>query len=275
MKVAGRRTCMKMTMTARWDSTSETRRWWCALPSVSAPASTSVFCTSRTYILQTGPGGQRGSQPTEFPDLLAASGPHFTRLQAATHQVLKEAQARLKRLRLPTISMQLRWRCCQLELDCTAAADPLVGVQLVLEGGGGNGLLPRDAARWAAHHVAHVHDRRDQLLATLRVWCPLRSQQVQACSGLGFGACRHFLTDSSRADSTRPRVQFCGWLGQRNERVRGLAKAEDSLVWLCIPWRWPARRCRPACASTAPCPWPWPAPVLTRFVDIMCLIHSL
>ncbi len=45
----------------------------------------------------------------------------------------------------------------------------LVGLQLVLEGGGGDGLLPSDAAGGAPHQLAHVHNRRYQLIAALRV----------------------------------------------------------------------------------------------------------
>lgn len=60
--------------------------------------------------------------------------------------------------------------CCETTCRKDTRSRALVGVQLVLEGGGGDGLLARDAAGGPPHHVAHVDDRGDELLAALPFW---------------------------------------------------------------------------------------------------------
>ena len=171
---------------------------------------------------------------------------------------LKRLKQGLKQLRLLTTSMQLRRHCCQLMLDCTAVADPLVGVQLVLEGGsgdgqtlnpetlkkadplvgvqlvleggGGNGLLPRDAARRAAHHVAHVHDCRDQLLAALRIRRPLRSRRGLASSVLlcsvwsSIVSFKNVCLFQQSTGSALPRIYLRGWLAGRKMEGMELQK---------------------------------------------------
>mmetsp|Transcript_8239 Transcript_8239/g.24577 ORF Transcript_8239/g.24577 Transcript_8239/m.24577 type:complete len:265 (-) Transcript_8239:333-1127(-) len=61
----------------------------------------------------------------------------------------------------------------------------LVSVQLVLERGSSNGLLASDATGGAPHHVAHIHDGRNQLLAALGVRCLLAGGGGVVSGGTG------------------------------------------------------------------------------------------